>query len=326
MIGIPDLSGISQTWRWSARYCAKAGVVKVIDVNWLITGGTGSFGQAFTRRLLDTNQGNRVAILSRGEHAQADMAERFSDRRLRFFVGDVRDAARLRRAFAGVDIVIHAAALKRIEVGFYNPSEMVATNIDGAINVIEAAMDAGVAKVVALSSDKAWQPISPYGQSKALAETLFRNAYQGQTKFACTRYGNVWCSRGSVVPRWLEVLKTSDTVNVTDPEATRFKMTMDEAIDLVLDTVKTMRGGELNIPKLPAYRLGDLAEAMGAKMNIIGLPEWEKRHEGMCDGNTSDQARRMSVGELREILNEDGLHSAGQNGQQAVARQGAAAA
>lgn len=295
-------------------------------MNWLITGGTGSFGQAFTRRLLDTNQANRVAILSRGEHAQADMAERFNDRRLRFLVGDVRDRARLRRAFDTVDVVIHAAALKRIEVGFYNPSEMVQTNIDGAINVIEAAMDAGVRKVVALSSDKAWQPISPYGQSKALAETLFRNAYQGQTKFAVTRYGNVWKSRGSVVPRWLEVLKTSDTVNVTDPEATRFYMTMDEAVDLVLDTVKTMRGGELNIPKLPAYRLADLAEAMGAKMNIIGMPEWEKRHEGMCDGNTSDKARRMSVSELREILNEGGLHRSGSHGIEAAAGQGAAAA
>lgn len=274
-------------------------------MNYLITGGTGSFGQAFTRRLLDTNQANRVAILSRGEHAQADMAASFNDKRLRFLVGDVRDRERLRRAFTDVDVVVHAAALKRIEVGFYNPTEMVATNIDGAINVIEAAMDAGVRKVVALSSDKAWQPISPYGQSKALAETLFRNAYQGRTRFAVTRYGNVWRSRGSVVPRWLEVLKTSDTVTVTDPEATRFFMTMDEAVDLVLDTVKTMGGGELNIPTLLAYRLGDLAEAMGAKMKIVGLPEWEKRHEGMCDGNTSDKAMRMTVSELREALSED---------------------
>lgn len=298
-------------------------------MNWLITGGTGSFGQAFTRRLLDTNQANRVAILSRGEHAQAEMADRLCDRRVRFFVGDIRDRERLRRAFERVDIVIHAAALKRIEVGYYNPTEMVATNIGGAINVIEAAMDAGVRKVVALSSDKAWQPISPYGQSKALAETLFRNAYQGRTKFAATRYGNVWKSRGSVVPRWHEILKTSDTVPVTDPDATRFFMRMDEAIDLVLDTVKTMRGGELNIPTLPAYRLGDLAEAMGAKVKITGMPEWEKKHEGMCDGNTSDKARRMSVAELREALSgemADGLHHSGSNGQQAIARQGAAAA
>jgi UDP-N-acetylglucosamine 4,6-dehydratase len=254
------------------------------------------------------------------------MARTVSDRRLRFLIGDVRDRDRLRRAFHDVDVVIHAAALKRIEVGYYNPTEMVETNINGSRNVIEAAMDAGVSKVVALSSDKAWQPISPYGQSKALAETLFRNAYQGQTRFAVTRYGNVWRSNGSVVPRWLQVLQTSDTVTVTDPDATRFFMWMDEAVDLVLDTVKTMRGGELNIPTLPAYRLGDLAEAMGAKMKIIGMPEWEKKHEGMYDGNTSDKARRMSVAELREALNADGLHRPGQNGLEAATRQGAAAA
>lgn len=296
-------------------------------LNYLITGGTGSFGQAFTRRLLDTNQANRVAILSRGEHAQASMADAFADRRMRFFIGDVRDRARLRRAFEGVDVAIHAAALKRIEVGYYNPSEMIATNIDGAVNVIEAAMDAGVKKVVALSSDKAWQPISPYGQSKALAETLFRNAYQAKTKFAVTRYGNVAFSRGSVMPRWLELkLKGETVVPVTDPDCTRFYMTMAEAVDLVLDTVKTMRGGELNIPTLPAYRLGDLAEAMGMKMRITGLPEWEKTHEGMADGNTSDKARRMTVAELREKLNAYCLHSSGSHGVKAAAGESAAAA
>jgi UDP-N-acetylglucosamine 4,6-dehydratase len=277
----------------------------------LITGGAGSFGQAFARRLLQDKSTERVAIFSRGEHAQADMAERFNDGRLRFFIGDVRDRDRLARAFRGIDTVVHAAALKRIEVGFYNPTEMVQTNIGGAVNVIEAAHDAGVQKVVALSTDKAWQPISPYGQSKALAETMFRNAYGGGPIFAVTRYGNVWGSKGSVVPKWREILKTSDTVSVTDPEATRFYMTMDEAIDLVLKTINTMKGGELNIPTLPAYRLGDLAEAMGAKMKIVGLPEFEKRHEGMCDGNTSDKARRMSVDELREILSADGLHRSG---------------
>lgn len=286
----------------------------------LITGGTGSFGRAFTERLLKDPSIERVAIFSRGEHQQADMAAKLGDKRLRFFIGDVRDRDRLRRAFAEVDTVVHAAALKRIEVGYYCPSEMVQTNINGAINVIEAAMDAGVKKVVALSTDKAWQPISPYGQSKALAETLFRNAYQGHGPlFAVTRYGNVWNSNGSVVPKWREILKTSDTVPVTDPEATRFFMRMDEAVDLVLDTIRTMKGGELNIPTLPAYRLADLAEAMGAKMRVVGMPEYEKRHEGMCDGNTSDRARRMSVDELREELNADGLHRAGETWQQAVA-------
>jgi UDP-N-acetylglucosamine 4,6-dehydratase len=282
----------------------------------LITGGSGSFGQAFTERLLKDPTIERIAILSRGEHAQAEMAGRLNDKRLRFFIGDVRDRERLRRAFADIEVVVHAAALKRIEVGYYCPSEMVKTNVEGAMNVIEAACDAGIKKVVALSTDKAYQPISPYGQSKALAETLVRNAYRSESgpRFAATRYGNVWKSKGSVVPRWLEILKTSDTVDVTDPEVTRFFMRMSEAVDLVIDTIYTMRGGELNIPQLPAYRLGDLAEAMGAKMNIIGLPEYEKRHEGMCDGNTSDKARRMSVEELRGVLNEDGLHSPGKNG------------
>lgn len=294
----------------------------------LITGGTGSFGQAFTERLLKENSVERIAIFSRGECAQSDMAGRMGDNRLRYFIGDVRDCARLRRACAGIDVVVHAAALKRIEVGYYCPSEMVQTNIGGAINVIEAAMDAGVRKVVALSTDKAWQPISPYGQSKALAETLFRNAYRASDGpvFAATRYGNVWNSKGSVVPRWREVLKSSDTVPVTDPDCTRFFMRMSEAVDLVLNTIETMQGGELNIPTLPAYRLGDLAEAMGAKMRITGLPEYEKKHEGMCDGNTSDKARRMTVDELREVLREDGLHSSGKDGINPVTRQGALAA
>lgn len=279
----------------------------------LITGGSGSFGQAFTERVLQDNTIERIAILSRGEHAQAEMAGRLNDERLRFFIGDVRDRDRLRRAFQNIEVVVHAAALKRIEVGHYCPSEMVKTNIDGAMNVIEAATDAGVKKIVALSTDKAYQPISPYGQSKALAETLFRNAYGPLC--AVTRYGNVWGSKGSVVPKWREILKTSNTVPVTDPDVTRFFMRMSEAVDLVIDTIYTMRGGELNIPTLPAYRLGDLAEAMGARMNVIGLPSYEKKHEGMADGNTSDKARRMTVDELREVLRADGMHCSSQDGQ-----------
>jgi UDP-N-acetylglucosamine 4,6-dehydratase len=284
-------------------------------------GGSGSFGQAFTRRLLDDSFIERIGILSRGELAQAEMAAELRSNRVRFFIGDVRDRVRLRRAMEGMEVVVNAAALKRIEVGYYNPSEMVATNIDGAINVIESAMDAGVEKVVQLSSDKAYQPISPYGQSKALAETLFRNAYQGRTKFSAVRYGNVWKSRGSVVPRWQALLREHDTVPVTDPDATRFFMTMDEAIDLVLGTIETMTGGELNIPPaLPAYRLGDLAEAMGAKMKVIGMPEWEKKHEGLRDGQTSDVARRMTVDELREHINESHLHHSGPDWKRAAAR------
>ena len=276
----------------------------------LITGGTGSFGRAFVRRLLLIWEAERVIVFSRGEHAQAAMAAELYERyrssadTIRFFIGDVRDRDRLRRAFEGVDVVVHAAALKRIEVGHYNPAEMVKTNIIGAMNVIEAA---GVRKVVALSTDKAWQPISPYGQSKALAEMLFLNANnttgESGPRFAVTRYGNVWNSAGSVVPTWRALLAAgAPHVPISDPDCTRFFMTMDEAIDLVIDTIKTMKGGEFVIPTLPAYRLGDLALAMGVEMDVRGLPTYEKLHEGMADGNTSDKARRLSVDDLREAL------------------------
>jgi UDP-N-acetylglucosamine 4,6-dehydratase len=271
----------------------------------LITGGTGSFGQAFTKRLL-LDGIERVAILSRNEHAQADMRVSLSDSRLRFFIGDIRDRERLGRAFCGVDTVIHAAALKRIEVGAYDPIEMVKTNIGGTVNVIEAAIDAGVRRVVGLSSDKAWQPISPYGQTKALAESLLLNANnlsgQNGPKFVVTRYGNVAGSRGSVIPRWKEMKRVGmNTVPVTDPDCTRFYMRMDEAVDLVLKATKT-NSQEILIPKLPAYRLGDLADVLKVKMDVKGLPAWEKKHEGMDFGNTSDIARRMDRSELAEAV------------------------
>jgi UDP-N-acetylglucosamine 4,6-dehydratase len=271
----------------------------------LITGGTGSFGQAFTKRLLQDGA-ERIVILSRNEHAQAEMRERLSDERLRFFIGDIRDRDRLRRAFCGVDWVIHAAALKRIEVGAYDPIEMVKTNINGTVNVIEAAIDAGVRRVVGLSSDKAWQPISPYGQTKALAESLLLNANnlsgQNGPKFVVTRYGNVAGSRGSVIPRWKEMKRVGmNTVPVTDPDCTRFYMRMDEAVDLVIQATKT-NSQEILIPKLPAYRLGDLADVLKVKMDVKGLPHWEKLHEGMDFGNTSDTARRMSRDELAEAV------------------------
>ena len=269
----------------------------------LITGGSGSFGTAFAKRLLDENVYGRICIYSRGEHRQAELAKLLNDPRVRCFIGDVRDRWRLTRALEGVDVIVHAAALKRIEVGFYNPVEMVRTNIEGAINVVEAAKDAGVKKVVALSTDKAFQPISPYGQSKALAERIFISATGQRCRMAVTRYGNVWGSAGSVVPLWGAILRGgSHTVPVTDPDCTRFFMHMREAMDLVLRTIDTMKGGEVNIPELPAYRLGDLARAMGVEQNVIGLPEWEKMHESMCEGRCSKDARRMSVDELRAAL------------------------
>lgn len=278
----------------------------------LITGGTGSFGQAFAERLLGEKLNSdrllnpyvydRICIYSRDEYKQALMREKFGEDRVRYFIGDVRDRDRLRRAMEGVTTVVHAAALKRIETGFYNPGEMVKTNVLGAMNVIEAAQDAGVSKVVALSTDKAYQPISAYGQSKALAESLFLAADSiGHTRFSVTRYGNVAGSKGSVIPKWRALIEKGDPVTITDQSCTRFWMTMDEAIQLVLDTIG-MGGGVLNIPILPAYELQDLVSAMGASFRVDGLPAHEKKHEGMEDGNTSDKARRLTIKELKDLL------------------------
>lgn len=277
--------------------------------SYLITGGTGSFGRAFARRLLDAGMSDRVCIYSRGEHAQAEMSEAFGhDERLRFLIGDVRDQQRLKRAMQGVDIVIHAAALKRIEVGQYNPLEMVKTNVDGAINVIEAAQDARcVERVVALSTDKAFQPCSPYGTSKALAESLFlaANNTTGQfgPRFSVTRYGNVWWSNGSVGPRWSQAVGAGKAITVTDLECTRFYMTMAEAVDLVLMAVKDETGRDLWIPELPAYDLSTLVEAFEPPaVKVTGLPAWEKMHESMSATSCSRDARRMSVGELKNAI------------------------
>ena len=279
----------------------------------LITGGTGSFGNAMAKRLLRTPgfQG-RLIIYSRDEVKQWRMRSSMDDQRLRWFIGDVRDQPRLRRALEGVSTVIHAAALKRIEVGHYNPLEMVKTNVLGSMNVIEAAMDAKVQRVVALSTDKAYQPVSPYGYSKAMAESLFLQANHMTAKdgprFAVTRYGNVAGSTGSVIPIWREMIAAGATeVPVTDPQVTRFWMTMDQAVDLVLQAVNAL-DPEYAIPKapfiptLPAYQLGDLARAMGVGMVVGKLPDWEKPHESMSEGNCSRTANRMTIDELRDAL------------------------
>jgi FlaA1/EpsC-like NDP-sugar epimerase len=272
----------------------------------LVTGGTGTFGRAFVNRVLKSNV-ERVCVLSRGEHAQADMREQIKDDRVRFFIGDVRDRNRLRRAFHDVEVVVHAAALKRIEVAEYNPNEICLTNVMGTVNVIEAATDAGVTKVIGISSDKACAPVNAYGASKLLAEKLFLAANNARGErgpiFSVCRYGNVWGSNGSVAPKWKSMIESGvSELPVTDPECSRFFMLIEEAADLVLDMIKTMKGGELVVPDLPAYRLGDLVEAMGCGMTVTGLPEWEKRHESMMEGQSSEGARRMSVNELRGAL------------------------
>lgn len=249
-------------------------------------------------------------MFSRSEHAQAALRGALKDEgRVRYMVGDIRDEKRLTRACRGIDTVIHAAALKRIETGAYNPDEMTKTNIIGTMNVIEAATAAGVQRVVGLSSDKAFEPRSPYGHSKAMAEALLlaANDYAGKTRFACTRYGNVTGSQGSVIPKWIALAKQGQELILTDSDCTRFHMTMDQAVKLVWDLATTMQGGELVIPDwLPAYRLGDVAKAMRSlyPVNVVevGLPAFEKYHESMTDGLCSRDATRLTVVELREII------------------------
>lgn len=288
----------------------------------LITGGTGYFGQGMVRHLLEKTTTERICIFSRDEAKQAAMRASLHDplQRLHFFVGDVRDKDRLKRAMNGVGYVIHAAALKRVEVGEYDPAEMVKTNIIGTMNLIEAAMDApiglldpGPRRVVALSTDKACQPLNAYGASKLMLEKLVLGANNARGQygpiFAVTRYGNVAGSTGSVIQNWREVAKGNrKDLCVTDPKATRFWMTLQQAIDLVLKTSETMKGGELVIPELPAYQLGDLMRAMGinplaTNYRLLGLGPGEKAHERMIEnGPTSEQVRRMTIEELREGL------------------------
>lgn len=287
--------------------------------NLLITGGTGYFARAMAKRALEEGI-QRVCIFSRGEAQQAAMRAEFEDHPcLRWFIGDVRDKDRLALAMRGCDVVVHAAALKRIEIGVYNPTEMVKTNVIGAMNVAEAALQAGVRRVVGLSTDKAWQPISPYGQSKALAESILLGAHTMMSpdgpEFVVVRYGNVMGSTGSVLPRWTELRRLGVvTAPVTAPECTRFWMSRAEAVDLVWRAAaplasSRLEAGQLLIPRdLPAFRLRDLVEAMGFKFQrITGLPKWEKLHEGMDDGVTSDIARRLTVDQIRERIKEEGL-------------------
>lgn len=282
----------------------------------LVTGGSGFFGRHFVRTALERGV-ERICIYSRGEYAQHLMREEFGNNpRLRFFIGDVRDVDRLRTAMHGVDTVIHAAALKRVEVGEYDSAEMVKTNVGGAMNVIEAATSASYVtrtyvvpkprRVVVLSTDKACEPTNAYGASKLLAEKLFLAANNsrgdGGPIYAVCRYGNVAGSTGSVIPIWRRALEQAQMVRMTDPECTRFWMTAQQAVDLVWNTAQSMRGGELVVPDLPAYRLFDLAVAMGVDFDVTRLGAGEKLHESMRPGETSEHARRMSVEELREAL------------------------
>jgi UDP-N-acetylglucosamine 4,6-dehydratase len=259
----------------------------------LLTGGTGSFGHHFTRTALDHWDPRTIRIFSRDELKQSEMQRSFDDDRLRFLIGDVRDRDRLRRAVAGADIVIHAAAMKQVPACEYNPFEAVQTNILGTQNVAEACIEAGIPRAVALSTDKAVSPASLYGATKLCAEKLFvqANVYAGpnDVRLSCVRYGNVVGSRGSVVPLFRNQAGTGE-LTVTDERMTRFWITLDQAVQLVADSVATMAGGEVFIPKIPSTRVVDLAEAIapGVAIRYTGIRPGEKLHEVLI---ASDEAR-----------------------------------
>ena len=251
----------------------------------LVTGGTGSFGKKFIRKSLTLGV-KKVIVFSRDELKQYEMKQEFQDDRIRFFIGDVRDKERLYRAFDGVDIVIHAAAMKHVDACEYNPFEAIKTNIHGAQNIVEAAIDRGVEKVIALSTDKACSPVNLYGATKLASDKLFvaANAYVGEkkTQFSVVRYGNVVGSRGSVVP-FFQKIKHTGRVPITDERMTRFWITLDQGVQFVLDNLQRMKGGEIFVPKIPSMNIMDLAKAIApeCEIDIIGIRPGEKLHEAM---------------------------------------------
>jgi len=263
------------------------------DKSVLVTGGTGSFGQMLIETLLKGEHPRRLIVFSRDELKQHEMQQRFNAPCMRYFLGDVRDAERLRRAMDAVDIVVHTAALKQVPACEYNPFEAVKTNILGAVNVIDAAIDTGVEQVIALSTDKSVNPINLYGATKLCAEKLFvqGNAYVGarRTKFSCARYGNVVASRGSVIPLFQQQKKTG-VLTVTDKRMTRFWLTLTAGVEFVLQCLNRMQGGEIFIPRIPSMNIMDLVEAIapGCETEVTGIRPGEKIHELLV---SSDEAR-----------------------------------
>lgn len=264
------------------------------DKSILITGGTGSFGKQYVRTLLSRFKPGRIVVYSRDELKQFEMAQEFNDPCMRYFIGDVRDAARLKQATEGIDYIIHAAALKQVPAAEYNPMECIKTNVHGAENVIQAALANEVRKVIALSTDKAANPINLYGATKLASDKLFvaANNIAGsrRTRFAVVRYGNVVGSRGSVVPFFEKLISEgAKELPVTHEEMTRFWITLQQGVDFVLKNFERMQGGETFVPKIPSVRIMDLARAMapGLKIKIIGIRPGEKLHEVMCPADDS---------------------------------------
>lgn len=259
----------------------------------LVTGGTGSFGKKFAEVVLRDHNPQKLIVYSRDEMKQQEMRDAISSPLLRYFIGDVRDQDRLRRAMQGVDVVVHAAALKQVPACEYNPMEAVKTNVMGSQNVIEAAIDSGVAQVIALSTDKAVNPVNIYGATKLCAEKIFvqSNAYSGSdgTRFSCVRYGNVAGSRGSVIPLFASQKETG-RITITDDRMTRFWITLEQGVKFVTDCLEEMDRGEIFVPKIPSMRISELAQALAPEcaVDIMGIRPGEKLHEVLI---SKDEAR-----------------------------------
>ena len=282
----------------------------------LITGGTGSFGKEFLSTMLAGHEPRKLIIFSRDELKQYDLRQQFSEERyscLRYFIGDVRDRDRLYRAMDGVDIVIHAAALKQVPTAEYNPIEVIRTNVLGGANIIDAAIDRNVQKVIALSTDKAANPINLYGATKLCSDKLFvaANGYSGRhgTKFSVVRYGNVMGSRGSVIPYFMQ-MRCSGILPITHPKMTRFWITLGQAVEFVLKCLTRMHGGEIFVPKIPSMNIVDLAKAIApeCRLDVIGIRPGEKLHETMV---AEDDARNTFEYDdhfvIRSVSSGDGL-------------------
>ena len=272
----------------------------------LITGGTGSLGKSLVHYLLTETKARRIAVFSRDELKQHDLRIHFKDDpRLRWFLGDIRDLDRLKRAFHGVDFVIHAAALKQVDTGEYNPMEFIKTNVLGSQNVIDASIDAGVKRVVALSTDKASSPINLYGATKLTADKLFVAAnnysYTYGTTFSVVRYGNVMGSRGSVIPFFKNLALQGKPLPITDLRMTRFWISIEDAVKFVIDSLEMMTGGELYVPRIPSMKIVDLAHAVSAdsKLEEIGMRPGEKLHEEMI---SADDSRRTIILDNRFVV------------------------
>jgi UDP-N-acetylglucosamine 4,6-dehydratase len=307
----------------------------------LITGGTGSFGRQYTKTLLERYKPKRLVIYSRDECKQYEMQQEFGDPIMRYFIGDVRDQDRLKQAARGIDCIIHAAALKHVPAAEYNPMECIKTNINGAENVIEAALENNVEKVIALSTDKAANPVNLYGATKLASDKLFVAAHNitgsRRTRFSVVRYGNVLGSRGSVVPFFKKLIAGgASELPITDTRMTRFWITLQQGVDFVLKNFERMVGGEIFVPKIPSIRIVDLAESLAPDLphKIIGIRPGEKLHEIMCPADDSHltlefhdhyviqpsirfyQSRQYNInhlGEKGERVREDFSYNSGEN-------------